>query len=215
MARSHAAHGWSRAVQLAEAGTETGSRSVGSTWFVRDRQHGCRGSGGRGAAQPAASRAQCHSRRGGSAALVDALRLCQRLLRKGSQAADCEFDDTCELQEEDDDAPNAPVSLWVRNVQLCLFSIPQAAARARPTRGVIAAHGLFAGFTPLVWLVTTDSWRRSADCGGGQVYGQRPQNVRHRHLHRPYVHHRHRDDGRRSRPIFLWDGAVLLHAHVQ
>ena len=69
--------------------------------------------------------------------------------------AECEFDDSCDV--DDGGRPNAPMSLWLRNVQLAIFSIPQAALlllASKQSRSVIATHGLLAGFTPLVWLVT-------------------------------------------------------------
>lgn len=58
----------------------------------------------------------------------------------------CEIDETC-----------APASLWMRNVQQGIFAIPQAAALlllSAPARATVRTHGLLAGFTPLVWLVT-------------------------------------------------------------
>jgi len=67
--------------------------------------------------------------------------------------ADCEVTDDCDL----DGASREPASLWLRNVQLGLFSIPQAAAMILlnpKSRAMIQAHGAFAGFTPAVWLVT-------------------------------------------------------------
>ena len=45
------------------------------------------------------------------------------------------------------------VSLWIRNVQLGLFSIPQAALLLLPEMGVVRSLGLWAGFTPAVWLI--------------------------------------------------------------
>jgi len=45
------------------------------------------------------------------------------------------------------------VSLWVRNVQLGLFSIPQAAALMLADRALISSQGPLIGFTPLVWGV--------------------------------------------------------------
>jgi len=71
--------------------------------------------------------------------------------------AECEYDDSCDVPEEAGGLPNAPASLWIRNVQLALFSLPQAALLIlanQKSRRVIASHGLLAGFTPLVWLVT-------------------------------------------------------------
>jgi UDP-sugar transporter A1/2/3 len=67
--------------------------------------------------------------------------------------AECKFDDSCDV----DDAAQEPVSLWLRNVQLAIFSIPQAALllfASRRSRAVIAEHGVLVGFTPLVWLAT-------------------------------------------------------------
>mmetsp|Transcript_65434 Transcript_65434/g.123890 ORF Transcript_65434/g.123890 Transcript_65434/m.123890 type:complete len:594 (-) Transcript_65434:84-1865(-) len=69
------------------------------------------------------------------------------------KTAQCEFDKTCDVEG----ANLAPMSLWVRNVQLALFSIPQAAlllVLTRSSREMIATHGLLVGFTPAVWLVT-------------------------------------------------------------
>ena len=43
----------------------------------------------------------------------------ERLLKQ----AECEYDDSCDI----DGARTAPMSLWMRNVQLAVFSIPQAA----------------------------------------------------------------------------------------
>ena len=67
--------------------------------------------------------------------------------------AECEFDDSCDL----DGARTEAMSLWLRNVQLAIFSIPQAAilllASSR-SRAVIAEYGVLAGFTPAVWCVT-------------------------------------------------------------
>ena len=66
--------------------------------------------------------------------------------------AECERDDSCETNPD----ANKPMSLWLRNVQLAVFSIPQATllmvCNAR-SREVIATHGLLAGFTPAVGLV--------------------------------------------------------------
>lgn len=147
------------AVQLAEAGTETAKAAA-----LAARGSSVTGSTG-AAAAAAAAQSAAGSFAGPSVTVgVVAVLLSSMLsgfaniyFEKVLKQADCEFDDTCELPEEDGGAPNAPVSLWVRNVQLCLFSIPQAAlllALSSHSRGVIAAHGLFAGFTPLVWLVT-------------------------------------------------------------
>ena len=49
------------------------------------------------------------------------------------------------------------MSLWLRNVQLGAFAIPQAALLllASPSsRAVLRTHGVLAGFTPVVWLAT-------------------------------------------------------------
>jgi len=65
--------------------------------------------------------------------------------------ADCKRVDDCPLDKM------APASLWLRNVQLGMFAIPQAAAFmlcSKASREVIAAHGILAGFTPAVWMVT-------------------------------------------------------------
>jgi UDP-sugar transporter A1/2/3 len=49
-----------------------------------------------------------------------------------------------------------PVSLWMRNAQLGLFSLPPALAVLFANRSAIAANGgLFAGFTPIVWAVVS------------------------------------------------------------
>ena len=47
------------------------------------------------------------------------------------------------------------VSIWMRNVQLGLFGIPQSASLllAPATKAAVASHGLFVGFDPLVWSV--------------------------------------------------------------
>ena len=50
----------------------------------------------------------------------------------------------------------AQVSIWIRNVQLGLFSIPQSAALCLADRAAVTSAGmdaLFAGFTPAVWSV--------------------------------------------------------------
>lgn len=45
------------------------------------------------------------------------------------------------------------VSLWVRNVQLGIFSIPQAAALMLADRALISSQGPLVGFTALAWSV--------------------------------------------------------------
>jgi len=45
------------------------------------------------------------------------------------------------------------VTIWVRNVQLGLFSLPQAASLCAADAAIIAEHGLLVGFTPLAWSV--------------------------------------------------------------
>lgn len=45
------------------------------------------------------------------------------------------------------------VTIWVRNVQLGLFSLPQAASLVAADSMVIAQHGALVGFTPLAWSV--------------------------------------------------------------
>ena len=45
------------------------------------------------------------------------------------------------------------VSIWMRNVQLGLFSLPQAASLMAADAAVIAQHGALVGFTPLAWAV--------------------------------------------------------------
>jgi len=45
------------------------------------------------------------------------------------------------------------VTIWVRNVQLGLFSIPQAVSLMAADRMLIAASGPLVGFNPLVWSV--------------------------------------------------------------
>ena len=69
--------------------------------------------------------------------------------------AECEFDESCELPDEAG-RRKAPMSLWVRNVQLAVFSIPQAAlllAASGRARSIISVHGVFVGFTSQVWVV--------------------------------------------------------------
>ena len=67
--------------------------------------------------------------------------------------AECEVDDSCDV----DGARREPMSLWLRNIQLGVFSIPLAALlmlSSPSSRALVAAHGPLAGFTPLVWLIT-------------------------------------------------------------
>jgi len=45
------------------------------------------------------------------------------------------------------------VSIWMRNVQLCLFSLPQAAALMLADRAIIAQQGALVGFSELAWSV--------------------------------------------------------------
>jgi len=45
------------------------------------------------------------------------------------------------------------VTIWMRNVQLGLFSLPQAASLMASDRAIIAASGPLVGFSPLVWSV--------------------------------------------------------------
>ena len=45
------------------------------------------------------------------------------------------------------------VSIWMRNVQLGLFSLPQAASLLAADSAVIATSGALVGFTPLAWSV--------------------------------------------------------------
>jgi len=74
-------------------------------------------------------------------------------LEKVIKEAECEVDDSCEAEG----ASQRSMSLWVRNVQLSLFSVPQAATLLllnSASRASIMSNGLFAGFTPAVWLVT-------------------------------------------------------------
>lgn len=47
----------------------------------------------------------------------------------------------------------APVSIWVRNVQLSMFSIPQAALLLLGDRVAVATRGLLSGFDAAVWCV--------------------------------------------------------------
>jgi len=47
------------------------------------------------------------------------------------------------------------VTIWVRNVQLGLFSLPQAATLLLADRMIIANQGLFVGFNTLAWTVVT------------------------------------------------------------
>jgi len=54
-------------------------------------------------------------------------------------------------------AGTAPLTLWMRNVQLGVFAIPQAAvllALSAHARLVMRTHGVLAGFTPAVWTST-------------------------------------------------------------
>jgi len=149
-------------VQLAQAGTETakaaglaarGASVTGNT-----------GAAAEAAAAAAAAQTTGSSLAGASVAVGVAAVLLSSLLsgfaniyfEKVLKEAECEYEDSCELPEEGA-APNAPVSLWVRNVQLALFSIPQAVLLllvSGHSRSVIAEHGLLAGFSPIVWLVT-------------------------------------------------------------
>jgi len=45
------------------------------------------------------------------------------------------------------------VSIWMRNVQLGLFSLPQAASLVAADAPIIAQHGALVGFTSLAWSV--------------------------------------------------------------
>jgi solute carrier family 35 (UDP-sugar transporter), member A1/2/3 len=145
------------AVQLAEAGTETAKAAALAA-------RGSATTGSTSVTAAAAAAADATSASGSVTVGVIAVLLSSLLsgfaniyFEKVLKQADCEFDDSCELPEEEGGRPRAPVSLWVRNVQLALFSIPQAALLlllSGHSRQVIASHGLFAGFTPLVWLVT-------------------------------------------------------------
>lgn len=149
------------AVQLAEAGTETAKAAA-----LAARGSATTGSTGAAAAAAAAAEGGASAVAGSGSVTVGVIAVLLSSLLSGFaniyfekvlKQADCEFDDSCELPAEDGGRPNAPVSLWVRNVQLALFSIPQAALLlllSSNSRRVIATHGLFAGFTPLVWLVT-------------------------------------------------------------
>jgi len=47
------------------------------------------------------------------------------------------------------------VSIWVRNVQLGLFSLPQAISLMVADRAIIAQHGALVGFDTLAWSVVT------------------------------------------------------------
>jgi len=53
--------------------------------------------------------------------------------------------------------PPPPPSLWMRNVQLGLFSIPQAALLLLADRSAIVARGPLQGFSPLVWAVVAST----------------------------------------------------------
>mmetsp|Transcript_12843 Transcript_12843/g.30603 ORF Transcript_12843/g.30603 Transcript_12843/m.30603 type:complete len:432 (-) Transcript_12843:311-1606(-) len=67
--------------------------------------------------------------------------------------SDCEREDNCEVEG----ATKTPASLWLRNVQLSMFAIPQAAGMVLCTpksRALISSHGALVGFTPAVWAVT-------------------------------------------------------------
>ena len=145
------------AVQLAQAGTET-AQVAGLA---------ARGASVTGSTGAAAEAAAAGASLAGSSVTIGIVAVLLSSLLSGFanvyfekvlKEAECEFEDSCELSE-DGRRPqaNAPVSLWVRNVQLAIFSIPQAALLllfSSQSRSVIAEHGLLAGFTPLVWLVT-------------------------------------------------------------
>lgn len=45
------------------------------------------------------------------------------------------------------------VTLWMRNIQLGLFAVPQSACLLLSDQAVLAAHGPLVGFSPLVWAV--------------------------------------------------------------
>ena len=45
------------------------------------------------------------------------------------------------------------VSIWMRNVQLGLFSLPQAASLMIADAAIIADQGAFVGFSVLAWTV--------------------------------------------------------------
>ena len=67
--------------------------------------------------------------------------------------AECEFDESCDF----DSARTAPMSIWLRNIQLAVFAIPQAAlflALTPSSRATLSVHGPLVGFTPAVWLST-------------------------------------------------------------
>ena len=146
------------AVQLAQAGTET-AQAAGLA------ARGASVTGSTGAAAEAAAAAGA-SLAGSSVTIGIVAVLLSSLLsgfanvyfEKVLKEAECEYEDSCELSEDGSGPqPNAPVSLWVRNVQLAIFSIPQAALLllfSSQSRSVVLEHGLLAGFTPLVWLVT-------------------------------------------------------------
>jgi UDP-sugar transporter A1/2/3 len=51
------------------------------------------------------------------------------------------------------DKSEGDVSIWVRNVQLGIFSVPQAAVLMGADHAMIAQHGALVGFTPLAWTV--------------------------------------------------------------
>jgi UDP-sugar transporter A1/2/3 len=148
------------AVQLAQAGTET-AKVAG----LAARGASVTGSTGAAAEAAEAAAAAAGSSLAGSSVTVGVIAVLLSSLLSGFaniyfekvlKEAECEYEDACELPEEGA-APNAPVSLWVRNVQLALFSIPQAALLllfSGHARSVIAEHGLLAGFSPIVWLVT-------------------------------------------------------------
>jgi len=71
--------------------------------------------------------------------------------------ADCEAgEDGCKV-DGTGKLVRTPPSLWLRNVQLGLFAIPQAVAMllvSSTARATIASHGVLVGFSPAVWLVT-------------------------------------------------------------
>jgi len=70
----------------------------------------------------------------------------------------------CESEPGECEVPGAvqePPSVWMRNVQLGIFSIPSAATLLLADRTQLSQLGLLHGFTPLVWLVVLST------AGGG------------------------------------------------
>jgi hypothetical protein len=83
------------------------------------------------------------------------------------------------------------VSIWMRNVQLCLFSLPQAAALMLADRAIIAQQGALVGFSQLAWSVVV-----LKALGGLLVHATCPARIAR---HPPSAHRTHRT--RRTRQL--------------